>query len=926
MVSVHHVHEATVKMLAAQNIVIVDLEELYQSSKISDRINQFLKTLKTEIADKDSRDNWFNIDYMTIDKKADIKEQALALKRLNDSYPGWIYLPWKMKRKTDYILGYLEDESLFAQGTEEEQIMYRYEYLRFYDIAGRPLLFQTTKTIWDKLTIEGSATDDSDYKVQFIFLQLLRSFRELAQWDNYDCCRKRIQENLLQYDDKQFLYACDWWKALYRFEADGIADKLDQWQLSNGDIYWPLIKAGMYTIIGNFSKAEDILAKNLALVRKKLYKSQKKEYLCSVEGSCVSLFNFIKHKNFSREALEKCVNKEDISWWKENENYYLHLNIQDEIRVDGTSANFDLSSTYTSYLGTSSENLFYALEYLRFMEQSGHLFRLGNVTNTEGLVGTIKRLVPYYPHWCLMNTLIAQDDRHLDLFFGRVQLGNMTQKEVDSIADEYVKILKVLLQAMEPKNHFSPASIYEQSAAVVPYIAARLCYKCSTLVLDAILDLTLDICHNKKRANFKGIGKLLNGLIGAYTDEQQEERIEKILKFPIASDRMKEYVAPIHLLSIFKKKIVLKQDVYEDSLYEIKKAIVSNEPGQRKHAVNRLIIMYQLVQIRENDEKWLFNLLEDNKDDKCKEIIYFLKPGLKQDLANEIFEDTMSRLKNDAQQITAFFSGASLFGEVFSALNNTNIASVDYIETIDTVIKFAEKNYDWSVKGGGFEGFEAKVRLYTSLLLFIRLTIKKGDLSKEEIDAALSALTMYEKYYSSSALKLFRADFLKYNKARDIEICYKKLWLSETADIHLLQDYYDILKIEEKASDTNLNAYAFGIKALQFSTYQLAGEINDKLLPSLQLCYSLLQYRTSEKTEIQRLLFAMERLIDTTTIIHDNTEAEAICHLKCRIQVCKIASFLYNQGFDDEIILKWKEISENEDEFSEIRKIVFLKK
>ena len=320
MISVNHTPEATIKMLSEQNIVVVDLKELYPSLNISEKIDHFLKDLKEEIDNKNSRDNWFDINSIHLKEKADIKEYTLILQKLNDSYPGWIYLPWKMKGRTDYILRYLEDESIFDQGTEYEQILYIYEYLRFCDTVGRPLLAQATTAIWTKLTNDSFLIDNTNYKVQFAYLHLLRSFRELAQWEHYDCCKSRIKENILTYDDKQFLYACDWWKCLYQFEADEISDKLDQWQLSKGDLYWPLIKASMYAIIGSFSKAEDILMKNLVLVRQKLFKSQKKEYLCSIEDSCVSLLNFIKQRNFSIGTLEKSVNQGDVSWWDENEN------------------------------------------------------------------------------------------------------------------------------------------------------------------------------------------------------------------------------------------------------------------------------------------------------------------------------------------------------------------------------------------------------------------------------------------------------------------------------------------------------------------------------------------------------------------------------------------------------------------------------
>lgn len=91
---------------------------------------------------------------------------------------------------------------------------------------------------------------------QKIYLQLLRTYRELADWTQYDECRKKINPDILNYDDKQFLYACDWWSLLYRFGDKNLKTVLDEWKLSKIDLYWPLIKSSMYSIIGEYSSAE----------------------------------------------------------------------------------------------------------------------------------------------------------------------------------------------------------------------------------------------------------------------------------------------------------------------------------------------------------------------------------------------------------------------------------------------------------------------------------------------------------------------------------------------------------------------------------------------------------------------------------------------------------------------------------------------
>lgn len=143
------------------------------------------------------------------------------------------------------------------------------------------------------------------------------------------------------------------------------------------------------------------------------------------------------------------------------------------------------------------------------MEQSGHPLRLGNVTNTRGLEGTLTRLVLYYPNWCLMQTIMAQDTKHLDLFYGRVQLSSMTQTEVDKIVDEYVGILDKLIENINPNLSFSAASIYEHVAAVIPQLLARLVYKCSLDMLDAVLGVALKICRSNVKRKFIGMKQLI---------------------------------------------------------------------------------------------------------------------------------------------------------------------------------------------------------------------------------------------------------------------------------------------------------------------------------------------------------------------------------------------------------------------------------
>lgn len=71
------------------------------------------------------------------------------------------------------------------------------------------------------------------------------------------------------------------------------------------------------------------------------------------------------------------------------------------------------------------------------------------------------------------------------------------------------------------------------------------------------------------------------------------------------------------------------------------------------------------------------------------------------------------------------------------------------------------------------------------------------------------------------------------------------------------------------------------------------------------------------------LLACLLKLKDETAIKQTDSEQEALYKLRCRIISCKIAKELYVRGVRSDIIDGWKRISENENEFIEIRNIAF---
>lgn len=927
MVSVSHIEEAKRRLLFEQNIIVIDLEEFCPGKEICDRLNFFLEELNSRVEEKQRKDNWFDVNNLNLQFNTDFLKKTEIMHNLNEAYPGWIFLPWKMKKKVNFILRELEYMNGFKELTFHDQVNYMYEYVRFMEVSGRPILSQIVNEFWETLEknnlseLDDKIKNEMEYRSQVIYLHLLRSYRELAEWEKYEICHEKIKCECLNYDNKQFLHACDCWERLYRFQSDNLARMLESWNLAKGDVYWPIIKANMYALVGEITKADVILSDTLVLVRRQLVKESGNEYLSSVEESIVSLINFIRQGSLSKN-VEECIHEKELSWWNENDKYCLHLNTEGKNKDFETRDDFDLSPTYTIRMGTDNSNVFYAMEYLRFLEQTGHPFRLQNITNTKGLHSTIEKLSPYYPHWCLMQILIAQKAKYLDVMFGRVELAGLTQDEADSVAKEYLKIFGIVMNNVKPENHLWAKSIYEQSAAVLPDILARFCYKCSTTMLDEIFNVILDLCISNVRTNFKGIQAVFKGLFTAYTDQEQEERIGKVLQFPMDIDRISKYCDPIAKISKPKEKYVLDMEVYNRVLFQIKQSLSETDHDKREAAINRWVILAQIAVLNEEDKKELCNELAKEKTLENYSILYTLDKQRYMQNKTIIFDKILTRMKSDSSEAT-FPSEGNNYSDLIRILKDIDVNEVDFENVFEVMNNLVLTNFKLVKKSQPNANERIRQSFLIAVGLFILRCSKKNDLSKKEQKKVLEYFAALKDVYRNSGVVEMIESCLLGNVKIVMEDFRKDIWLCDDQGLSLLKDFYDVFYINNFNLKDNDIIFDYANLVFEISVYKAIACDIFHVIPSLKLCYSLVQNDISSETELKVLIASLPKFQDETVILKFDSEQEAIYKLKCRIITCKIAKELYSKGIREESIMQWKAVSEDKNEFIEIRNIKF---
>lgn len=939
MVSVEPVNEARQKMLFDKNIIVIDLVTMYPEKNAEERLTLFFKKLMELTSESKRKNDWFDLKNIHIDEDTPIEEKTHILKSLNKTYPGWLFLPWKIKLKANAILNQLLEEYSFLDKEKledlsiDKQIEYMYEYLSFLDIVGRPIISNTAYKYWKILNNKNGCFNQTSNQIQYIYLQLLRAFRELADWEKYDVCRKMIKEESLEYERKQFLYSNDWWMRLYRFTDDSLVETLNKWQLASDDLYWPSIQSSMYAIVGEIDKSEQILCEILPKIRKKLTLNSKDVFYSSLEESVVSLLNFIKKGRWhDNSKLERTYQSESLNWDDENQNFCYQLNEQSTKRhTNERRVNFDLSVTYVSYDGYENKSFYYALDYLRFLEKTAHPFRVQYVVNKDGFHNAINNLCYFYPNWCLIQMLIVGDNKELDSLFARKTLCKFTQDEVDEITKEYLRILLNVSKNIKSKGGFWTKSLYDSAAYILPEIISRLCTKCSVTILDDILNEILIICSSNIRENFKNINLLLRTLAQVYSTNEIEERIEIFLKFPINIRRNDEYCDPVRYIKIPNKKYKINVDSYQNQMSMLRQYIEQGTDKEELNSLDRFIKLSYLIDLQEVDREYLYHALSENGSDDCQEILYFLDKERFASRKRIIFENTIQLIKNDSKK-DCFACHAITYSRLINILSECILTNAKFFKLFTVMIQLLEKNIEW--KTNSTSKFEIEERTSQSLqiaigLLLLKIKNDQMTLRSEELDLVTKYFEKLKEYYQNSHVIDFIANFLvsmSYRNKKSTNMFTQSndcLWELKDIDFKLLTNFYNELNRYHIYSNDFDDLKKYSNKFYQMTIYRIVNVDCNHMLPALKLLESLLLNHVMPQIETKRLFFNLPGLMKLTTINSTDSEKDARNKLNCRIQLCKIVKLYYKQGYKHINILAWKDITKDSKEFSEIRRIDF---
>ena len=583
-----------------------------------------------------------NIDYSK-DKTLQMKNAIKEWEKQRVEYPNWIILPEERRTSlwyhtNNWIPCFIEAKKLDAP----LDIQFIYELNWRIEKCLCPIFndyIDSFKTIIEKynpfpneLNLESASVINGNkqydninwekLKIKWIELHisLMRYYREeglLEEW-------KKINKRLLQIDSilspeliAQLHYErCLF--ALFSLKIDAVKDQIQKWPSNNTLPYWEAKRALLIAELGDINESVEILETSLSNIRKKLNLSPvMNDYsLVSKESYIMLLLRYVKDaellKSNQYQKREQLIKEFNERWnsikqyncdpWNEAKLFGKTLEKEPAYKAAKSEIHeFDIGiKTVNHFWGDMDPELLSAYSFLRYCEEIGIPFRIPGMSYyKEHAKGAVKRIKNYSPYWALASFVRIGDANAAEIIFSREYLSKMTVEQVDSLAKEYLQVLKDSRKEIEKGGFFDKKNFGVVLAEVLPEALSRLCTKCSIELKDKIFDFVNHLYASRDKDKYGGIDKLITRLLGSYSNKELYERLTNLLNIPIPTDLNNRteifYVEPFDYIRINKnyldncKGIYIDQEVIDALLNNLS----SNDIIERKRAISRLSKLYE---------------------------------------------------------------------------------------------------------------------------------------------------------------------------------------------------------------------------------------------------------------------------------------------------------------------------------------------
>lgn len=942
MVSVSSLSIAKVRYLEDKNINVIDLSKLLPEETAAEaRLQHFFDLLRTQVEKRKQSNNWFDGNKINLGQAKTLTDYCDIYREVCTVCPGWVFMPYKYRNRTEYLFSNMESlkykNGVWAKADSQTKFEFSYWFTKFCSLSEQPLIYMYLEPIYEfisqtKLSDEKWWDNEQEEHRNDICLELLRGFREHYDEVHWKDCLSLINEKALGENQKQFLCVerLNW--MFISFEMEKYRKFLEEWQISSGDFYYPLIKASFLVRIGEFVKAQNILKENLFSLRSQLNKNPDDLYLSSLEVCCVVLYNIIeRHDHYFDTDYEEesIVSKADIDWYQERDFRASAIAKAKEPKLGrNVTIEYNLNRSVSNSFG-SDKRVLEVISYWRFLEQTGSCLRIGAFGQKEGREESFQYAGEYYPHWTLMQMLVSGETKLVDSIYGRKAIALYTQKRVEEEIDNLLLCLNNITPYLTGHNgFFAKTDMYDCFANTLSALLSRLCAKCSLNFRDKILDALLKLNSLGKLDKLSELKDLFKELISGYTSDEQMERLEKFLRFPIQENQI-SCADPIIYLDIPKEKKKLEQQLYRKTISELQAQLRGSSSDGWNGTFDRYTMLARVVELNAVDREFLIEELKKLDNTRAYYTLIDIDTDHKNAYLERFMKKTIDFIKTSIEE-KSWSADLFISGKIAGTEELETYKMLDFHEMVELFSKLLHAVEESSSDPMGFvRGFKKQLGLMIQAVLMANLDcipqMYDSDSGDNKNDLINSLEELQEMIFKIAPMDIpLCLLFQKYIPNSDFEDNFwNTLWKAPTDDMGSLKVFISRLRTDFRI--TGLFASELHTAAEILSNRYM--EIAYKNLDSLSaVIYYLIEMKLLSPGQLKQVDIRLERLCDETEIIEDDTEQLARLKIRCRVNTAYVAKAMYEQSYDFKGVLRWKEIVNSTDEFLELRRVCFERK
>lgn len=575
--------EGDKKLLYRRGIIVVDLSAF--NTDPGKALDEFLELLKKRSEERKKR----TVDWPVVSADAakimksdpnKYREAVAEWRRQRSEYPGWVVMPKDQRQflwlYTEHWLSLVSEMSSEDRGRLEMpldldlafELAWRLDRCLFPLIGELPSFLENMANKYSDKTLQ--LPENSHWTRSSVFeavvnirLWLLRHYREQGLNDKWQKVRETIQSDLekLLPEHKVRFHLEEVLHALFCFDPDKAKQLLDNWQSNDSLPFWEAKRAALMAELGEVATACSILEKSLSSIRRQLSLNPVVEdyTLVSQESIIMLLLSVVERStplvmpelNY-REMFERW---NDLARYKcdpRREIEFLSARLKHPAvgwRRESKTHHFDLGIFYRTFYFGSDEEAVTAYGMLRMYEDIGVPYRIKHIDFVKTVVeSTLPRIRPYSPHWALASITRLGEASAIDKLFDREYLSNLRLEDVDRLFEIYLPAFKRTI-AMVNEPDSSKAKGFESLAKTLPDILSRLCYKCSPVYRERLVEVLQAIYGSRRREMFTKVNQFARRLFDSMSARERARIVPLLINFPVpdhlSEDERQEFMNPM---------------------------------------------------------------------------------------------------------------------------------------------------------------------------------------------------------------------------------------------------------------------------------------------------------------------------------------------------------------------------------------------